>query len=757
MLEQAKQQDRERALAKQRAIEKALSQKVATPDSGTPAPFPKEKAVRKPSALSQYVAANLPRVAASLIAALLTALMTFTALYTHREQAVTVGMLGAGADPLQDAMTRARNFIARRSYGAAIGVLDDAIEDAPPGNLRDDARYLRLEAVYRNLDPRKSAPSHADFQGEAGKLVKETPNNPRAPEALHWTARLYQYDAWPHAARDVYEHIIKQYPAASNIDEVYADAAELALELRQPLYAAEYTQSLLSQYPGSPFAGRAKLLLADAYRMAGMESDARTLYVRITQSEPDSALGAEAFMRLARMAYDQNSYRMALQQLQTRLATSTTTKGNDEVYLLMAQVYRQMGRLDDAEGTLSDLIHFLPDSKVTPLAFVELSKVFQEQGNPERALDLARSAATRYPKHPDVLRNKGELLGLNGNPFAAATALLAAEEAGANDPAMLLQAARYFRIAGDNPAAKETYRLIRQEYPSTDYALTAGIQHAALLYEDGQIQAALEDLDILAAATLGKPQHLSALQGQADIYRHLGLSEELGKVSQEIARLADDPETLAQAALALLDTGHLEESREIFDGLDLGKVGHPTAHHLLASLGEHLAQADPRAGLELMEQAYFSYPEVRTPESELRLLRAYLAAGSSAAARRLVMELDAESAADPRRIEDALLAATDWGDYLYGKGDYRTASDAYGMAMADAARAKEPLVAQKRLIAWAEFQHANALMRLDDLDNAARAYDGLAQSDSPWAADARVLAESARLQQRLQSASLASR
>ncbi len=508
-------------------------------------------------------------------------------------------------------------------------------------------------------------------------------------------------------------------------------------------------QQLLDAYPGSPLAGDARLVLADAYATAGMEDDARTIYLRAAQSNPYSRISAEAFLRLGRLAYAQGRYEEAIRQLETRLATATTVEGNDAAYLLLAKCYRQVGEYDQAESVLNDLLGFFPESDVTADALIELSQVLEGQGRREEALEIAKRAAADYPANPEALRNKGDFLGLTGSPFGAATAYVEADANGAGDPSLLLTAARHYRTAGRPDLARETYTRLKERYAFSPQALEGGIELARLMYQQGEIAGAFGRIEELLAATKGTEHHLDALVVMADIARDLGLTARLVETSRAIARLAEEPEVLASAALALLENGELSEGRALAGRLDLARVSDRTAYSLLTTLGEKLLPVEPVAGLETMEEAYLGYPAERRPDDEQRLLEAYLAANRSAGARRLVMEMAARTREQPVLTANLIDASITWGDHLYGRGDYRAAADAYAMAVDAATNASEPVRGTRTNPAWAKYQRANALLQLAEYDQSLQLLEEIAASNAPWASDAGLKAEYARVERRL--------
>jgi tetratricopeptide (TPR) repeat protein len=207
-----------------------------------------------------------------------------------------------------------------------------------------------------------------------------------------------------------------------------------------------------------------------------------------------------------------------------------------------------------------------------------------------------------------------------------------------------------------------------------------------------------------------------------------------------------------QAALGLLKTGSATRARRIYGRLAQDQLREPTAHALKWALGEALLQSAPEEGLALMEEAYSGYPHLRNAQQSTQLLRAYLGAERPAAARRVVMDLAVAAKNDPTQQLPLLECAIAWGDFLYAKGDFRTAADAYAMAENAAkqlpARPSGPGLDPR----WAQYQRANALLQLADYQGGLRLLDEIAATDVPWAREAEAKANFTRMEQRLSSA-----
>lgn len=708
---------------------------------------------RKPGVIIPFVRRHPVRLAASLLAGLIAAAGTGAFLWSHREF-VPRGPGPSAIQALEVVIERAREEMARGDFAAAIEELEGPLSRALPSALRADGQYLLLEARYRGFRGAYGTPPFDTMVAQIEAVVEQLPNHARAPEALAWEARLYTPEL-PYKALDIYRRIIQEYSTGPGMDGILRDAARLALENNQTLDAAIFARDLLRRFPGSPHAGDAMLTIADTNVRAGNMADARATYVRMAESEPNSRLGAQAYLRLARLAFEAGQYGQAIMHLTRRLETTTTTEGNDEVYLLLAQAYRASGQLNEARDTLSDLLNLFEPGPVTPRAYVEYTQVLEALGDRERALRTARRAALEYPNAPEVLRNQGEFEGLTGNALPAAIAFVAADRAGAGDPNLLLAAARYYRTANMPREAAAAFGRLKTYYGGSPASIQGGIEAAELRYAEGAVEGAIADLKSLQAATRGTEHHLPAVQSLLGIYQDLGLSDHITALAGEVAQLAEEPEVVARAALDLMRAGELERAQAAISRIDLARLKERTAFDLLMREGEALLAVAPQRGLEKMEAAFFNYPAARTREADQKLLDTYLRTGRAAAARRMVMDLKAGVEQRPADAPYLIDAAIAWGDYLYDREDYRTAVFAYTLAEEAGFDRGERVAGMRSTPEWARYQRANALLRLADYAGCLPLYEAIAASDSPWAGEAAVKATAARLEQRQRGVSVA--
>lgn len=718
-------------------------EEAAPPAEGAQEEPPPTSEPREPIAFVRLLRANMARAIVSVAAGILCAVGTFAFLYTHRARLPGPDILSQYLlTDLEQAMRSAEEFIDAGDYQEAFDELGRALAAAPADAERADAQLLQLEAAYKGLTGWASDEDIEAVHMMINEFVVGAGSYPGVSEALYWQAKLYERQGAPYAARDSYSQILTLFPDTPILDETLFDAARLALQVDRADDAGDYLRRLLQEFPGSPLAGQAKVALGDVYVAVGEQDAARNLYTQIARSQPDTRLGAEAVARLGQLSFGQGAYDEAIKQLETRLEMATTIEGNDRIYLLLGRAYRAKGELGEAERVLRELVDFFPETEVMPLAYAELAQVLEEGGFGPEARRLVAHAVQRYDDNPEVLTVAGEIMRRAGDHRAAGRLFLAAHEAGPGRPEALLDAARSFGAAQAVEEALRAYERLTIQFPTAPHAFEGRIEMAEVLYRGGKVRKALEGLEDLALASEGRPERLPVLVVLGEIYRDMGLRERAGAVFSQVAVLSAEPEMLAKAATTMLEAGAWDQGLAVANRVPVSALPDKDAYALLLEHGKALLQADPTQALGKLRQAYESYPGARTPGGDQLLLETYLARGAAAHGRALVMELEAQARRDPVHIPRLQQAAVTWGDYLYDRGDYAAAVEAYALA-ADA------VAGSGDWADWAAYQRANALFEMGKFNESVAFYDTIAASGSPWAEEAGIRAAYVRIEQRL--------
>jgi tetratricopeptide (TPR) repeat protein len=183
--------------------------------------------------------------------------------------------------------------------------------------------------------------------------------------------------------------------------------------------------------------------------------------------------------------------------------------------------------------------------------------------------------------------------------------------------------------------------------------------------------------------------------------------------------------------------------------VDVARLAPAQAYPFLQEWGRAMLRADVDDALEILLRAHDDYPDQRTAEGVGVLMKAVLARGRTAQARAILAEMQARTA-DRRYAGERpwfVQAAADYGDFLYSRGDYAAAAEAFAMASAKPRTdTGEQQVTDTEY--WNAYQRANALFALGRVEESLALYDLVAASGASVARDARVRGDAARLEQR---------
>jgi len=735
LIELARKEDKERQKKKQEILEQITSKGMAQP---TIKPVSKKKIDLKKFFIP---------IAISLFLGLISG--TWTYIYLMKNRIIPSEEIPPTyTKDLATAKEYAKILIDDKQYLNAIYVLERALKNNPQDSPdKADAQFLLIKAKY--LSGRIS-PGTKEFQkliDDMETVTKENPNHPMAPYVFLWKGKLHEADNFPYPAIEAYERIVQSYPQFEERDEALFALNRLELQMNNTVKSAQWGQQLIKEFPSSSYALEARFNLAEVYRLTGLLEDARTLYIRIADTAPDTEIGARAILRISEMAYKQGRYEQALIQLETKLNHIRQFQYNDEAYLLLAKTYKELGRLEEAKTALQDLLVFFPDSKVHPYAWVELSQIYYSLGDKEKAFQTANEASLLYPNHPDVLANKADFLALQGNSYASAIAYLEAEKNGGTNPSYLLKAGQLLMINSQLEEAIKAFEELKERYYGTKEALKGTIERAKCLYKLGKFSSAvssLEDLKKLTPPT--ETEYKSILQELSAMYLELGLKEASAEIAKEWFQKADNPDEKIESALILINNDNTDMVYSNLSSIDLSSVNREKAAKFLYSLSQKLLTILPSEGLLLLEQVYYQYPEFRTSDIRYHLLETYINTERTTSARRVIQDWENELDTQKESIPDFIDGEILWGNYMFEKQEWESALQAYNTAIQISQKNEEPLQGKRFHTDWAKYQSANILAQKSLLEDAIKILDELIQSNSSLTSLAQVKAEQIKLE-----------
>lgn len=687
---------------------------------------------------------SLPKIAVSLLFGIACGLGTFSWLILNQDRLDDASnMQASGAEIIQRAVASAEGLIDDGLYDRAAIELDDALSAAPGAPNRNEAVYLRIKSAYLRLSDAPEAREAEALLADMGAFAQDAADHPRVTEVLRWQGDVYGRTGIPLAALGVYNDLLTNYVAPLDGDRVLLEAGKSALALDRPQQAADYLLRLRQEYPASDYADEAGLYQGDAYRALGSREKAELVYRQIAVSNPANRIGGQAYARLAQISYDDGAYDDAIELLETRLATATTTDGNEEAYLLLARSLRATGQHDEAERVLRELTQFFPENPRTAEALVELSQVMEARGHRPEAANIARQAAQRFPTSSEALQNAAVFLAQAGDERAAAESLLEADAAGAEKPELLLEAARRFAESGETVEAQRTYEQLLEMYGDSAEAFDGRIELAGIYFDQGKVQKSIDWLEDLATVNADSPRAIPVLTALGERYRALGLQDRASESLKKVAAIAGEQPVLARAATALLEGDDVESGLAAAHQVDVDRLPDDLGYRFLRAHGLALRQIDGRRSLAQLERAHQNYPNERKPADTLDLLRSYLAADRTGAARAIVMDLNAQAKSDISAAPALTKAAVMWGDHLFERRDFRAAAEAYALAQTAVTEDGKPLTD------WARLQQANAMLQLRDVGDSVALLEEVSQSGGVWSSDAALRQAYADVERRL--------
>lgn len=802
MIEEAGRQQRERNAALQRALEKSLSGEPEEAPATAPVAVeqPHKRSLpflhhewRRPS--------SLLRTMTAVAAAILAGFGTFSYLYTHQEAPAGVALPGVPAVPAEqvaaaepaahpeepaahpeqtaahpeeaavhpeeaaahseepaahpeEAAVHPEEVVSPAPVteppAAATGEPGPAepspakpaeVTPAPATPVKDDPAFAALRKQCEGIMKKKGKFVLNEIFDAINLFMENNPGHPQLAQVLKWKAEVYLKKKMPQAALDMYRQILMRGVGHADYPQYMMEAAELALTLKRPRDTVAWMERFVVQYPDSARVADAELLLAKAYEQTDRVSDASALYAKQMQTRPGTPHAGQSAAALGGIALGQARYEDVVTLLEPLVAGEVHQDGGDAMRYQLAKAYRVLKQPENARRMLNEVVAFYPESPLLADSFNELVPLLDELGMRDQALEIARQAVERFPENVKALHHLGGLLRTGEDKRLAAETLLRADAAGANDPEVVLAAARDLHMAGMLEQSEQAYRRLIEGFPEAPQLFEGQLELGKLLYDMGRQREGIEQLEGLARESENTPRSLPVLLSLAKMYKSLDLSTRATDVYRQASALTTEPEVVAQCAQALLDGGAGEDGVAVASRVDFVSLAPQQSAHLLAGMASFLAERDTPRAAELLEQIRTKYPGEWTAELETSLLKAYIALDDSARAGALLDGLRAQAARDPVDAPRLAQAASLWAGHLLTRGDHKQASELYDEILRLGKSSDESH--------WVRYQRAEALLKMDQFDAGIQLLDQVGASSAPFASQARLKASQARLEQRL--------
>ena len=417
------------------------------------------------------------------------------------------------------------------------------------------SRRLLGRIYLRSLGDVNSGNGQSEMVSRAIEQYREVYRlDPSDIESALWLARLYRLRNDHDKAEEVLRGTLKQDPeneaAVEQLTQLLMDegkAAE-AVSLLEGITAHSTSPILLD-------------LLGDAYTQAKELAKAEGAYRKAAELDP-SELSHQRGLGQTLMAEEKFQEALAVYQ-----KISDLMPDDSDVYLRIAQIYRELHQLDKAEENLVRAKQYAPGN--LDVLYNE-AMLYEAQGRYEDAIRVLTDAVTGIKSQPPSLASRRRSLSILyqqlGQLYRDAqnyqAAIYTYEELGhlgeEEDRRARMMIMDTYRAAKDLPRALQTSKEALAKYPA-DPAIRAS--HALLLGEDGQTDEAVK---ILRAQLQGQGN-----EADRETYLNIAQVYERGrryKEAEEAARAAEVlPGLQRDKVMVWFLLGAIYERQKFFD------------------------------------------------------------------------------------------------------------------------------------------------------------------------------------------------
>jgi len=400
------------------------------------------------------------------------------------------------------------------------------------GLLKRDPNDVQTRRLLGHIYLRSLGESNGNGQSQAVTRAVEqfkevVKLDPADTESALWLARLYRLQNKHDQAEGVLRGILKSEPDnEAGVEQL----TQLLLDQGKSADAVALLESVTSKSSSPTLLD----LLGDAYTQTKDLAKAESAYRKATEIDPSELSHQRG---LGQTLLSEEKYPEALKVYQ-RLAD--LMPDDSDVYLRIAQIYRELHQLDKAEETLTKARQFAPGS--LDVMYNE-AMLYQAQGRNDDAIRVLSEAVTGVKNQSEVLPTRrrtlavlyqqlGQLYRTTEN-FQAA--VFTYEELGRlgedEDRRARLLLMETFRTAKDLPRALQTGKEALAKY-STDSAIKSS--YALLLGEAAKTDEAL---------ALLRPQ-LKGTDADREVYLNIAQVYERGRRYKEAEQSARTAEAL---------------------------------------------------------------------------------------------------------------------------------------------------------------------------------------------------------------------
>jgi soluble lytic murein transglycosylase len=321
----------------------------------------------------------------------------------------------------------------------------------------------------------------------------------------------------------------KPLPIIASPEEGFRIALE-AFKVGEMETAGLYAESVIEQYPATPWQKRSLFLLGRTFIARDMTADAEKVMLRIPTEYPD--LADYALFHLAEHYFSGKRYPDAIGLYQRLISNYQSSSLVARASLRKAQALHEAGLFRDAaavyESTLSDFLR----SEQAPEAGLGLGRALADAGDLPASVRAFLDVRVRYPG--------------NGNDAEVEKALAALAVRGAQVPKLTAdehyeRGKNLFR-AMQYDKAVESFRAALEADPSHPQRADILLRSGIALYNLGRRPEAASTLERLLKARLPDCRCAEALNWLGKSYSRLGLRDEAVETYLKLVRMYPESE-----------------------------------------------------------------------------------------------------------------------------------------------------------------------------------------------------------------------
>jgi tetratricopeptide (TPR) repeat protein len=426
--------------------------------------------------------------------------------------------------------------------------------------------------------------------------------DPSDAESALWLARLYRLRNEPAKAEEVLRGMLKEDP---DNEPAIEQLTQLLLDEGKSPEAIALLEDVTSHSPSPAMLD----LLGDAYTQSHDLPKAEIAYRKAVELDP-SELSHQRGLGQTLMAEEKYPEALAVYQRLTEVMPDDA-----DVYLRMAQIYRELHQLGKAEDNLVKARQYAPGS--LDVMYNE-AMLYQSQGRNEDAIRVLSDAVTGVKGQPQGSPSRGRSLAILYQQLGQLyrdtqnyqAAIYTYQELGRlgeeEDRRARLLLMDVYRSAKDLPKALQTGKESVAKYPS-DLPLRSS--EALLLGESGQTE---EGVKMLRTQLTGKP-------GDREVYLNIAQVYERGRRYKEAEETAKAAEVLPgqprDNEMVWFLLGAIYERQKFFDRaeeqfkkvLEVNPRNAPVLNYygyMLGDLGIRLDEAEVLVHRALKEEPY---------------------------------------------------------------------------------------------------------------------------------------------------------